>query len=193
MSSVASTLGMRLGYTIAPYNATNPVVPTDKEFIEIPQVTDMPALSATRDTIETTPYSAEKQKEYIFGLSDSGGALEFTVNGTKEIFSMWNDDIPLSWVKKNYSKATKEDSVMYRYKHKEESEALWLVVIIRDLDLAWYQPVTPDNIGFPDTDVNAAFQPTLPVTPAGQGSYNEKPETLISYAEYLDEAHPSEP
>lgn len=192
MNQVASTLGMRMGYTVAPYDENNIVYPTDKQFIEIPQVTDMPALSQTRDTIETTPYSATKQKEYIFGLSDTGGALEFTVNGKPEVFALWNDDLPQSWLTKKFGADAKiEYSVMHKYKNLTGNDAIWIMVTIPELDIAWYQPIIPDNIGFPDTDVNAAFQPALPMTPAGQGAYNEIAEDMISYQEYIKTASSS--
>lgn len=157
MSIALSSLGVRVYYGVAD-DVKDPTDTTlEGEFIEIPEVKNIPSLSPAPDTIETTPLANTEYKTYINGLKDLGGALEFTVNLTQDLIDMWNG-----------KSAADTNSVMYKFEHLEAGKAMWLKVVHPKLNNYVAFTFEPAKLGLPEISVNTVLEGTLSITPTGE-------------------------
>lgn len=83
-----STAGIKLYYGSAVVTLGVAAVPAS--WVEIPNITSTPAMSATPAKLETTDLSELVQKTYINGLQDLGGSFEFAANMTPELVDAIN-------------------------------------------------------------------------------------------------------
>jgi hypothetical protein len=79
-----STAGIKLYYG----DSNAGVIPSS--WTEIPDITGVPAMSATPAKIETTTLAETLQKTYIEGLQDLGGSFEFPANMTPALVAAVN-------------------------------------------------------------------------------------------------------
>lgn len=87
MSVALSSIGIKTYYTVAPLSKT----PVDaKEWIQVPEIKNIPSFNISPETIEVTSLEDEKYTRYVPGLRDLGGALEYTANITQELLDLWN-------------------------------------------------------------------------------------------------------
>lgn len=161
MSIAIGSMGARVYYT----EAVEAVIPTgEQNWIEIPEIKNIPSLSPAPDTLETTPLSNTGYKTYINGLRDLGGALEFTVNLTQTLIDIWNGKtIPDG------------SSVMEKFNALPKGNCLWLVVVHPGLDQSVYFPFEPAKLGLPEMSVNSVLEATLAITPIGEVEWGAEP------------------
>lgn len=94
MSLALTSIGVTTYYTIGKLTKDAEgkyvEVPTDKKFIQIPDVREIPDMSPDPDTIEVTSLEDTEYKRYRPALRDLGGVLSYTTNLTQEIIDEWN-------------------------------------------------------------------------------------------------------
>ena len=78
-----STAGIKLYYGES--TVTNGVPAMPAAWTEIPDITGVPAMSASPEKLETTSLAELQYKTYITGLQDLGGSFEFPANMTPEL------------------------------------------------------------------------------------------------------------
>ena len=83
-----STAGIKVYYGTSLVTNGVPAIPAT--WTEIPDITSVPAMSASPEKLETTTLAETIQKTYINGLQDLGGAFEFGANMTPELVAAVN-------------------------------------------------------------------------------------------------------
>lgn len=83
-----STAGIKVKFGEA--TLTNGVWSPPLTWTEIPDITSAPALGSEPEKLETTTLAETKQKTYINGLMDLGGAFEFEANLTPELLAVYD-------------------------------------------------------------------------------------------------------
>lgn len=78
-----TTAGIKLYYGESTVTSGVPAIPT--EWTEIPDITGVPAMASSPESIETTTLAETQYKTYISGLQDLGGSFEFPANMTPEL------------------------------------------------------------------------------------------------------------
>ena len=85
MANAISTAGMLVKYAVESTAGTRPT----SGFTTIPGCKAIPAIFNEPNTLDSTPLSATKNKTYIAGLNDSGGAIAVTVNDYAAFRTAW--------------------------------------------------------------------------------------------------------
>lgn len=80
-----STAGIKVYYGESTVTEGVPAIPSS--WTEIPDITSIPSMGAAPAKIDTTTIAQTKQKTYVDGLQDLGGAFEFGANFTPELIS----------------------------------------------------------------------------------------------------------
>lgn len=132
-----STNGIRFYYAPETTAGTQPTT----GWVEIPDLTALPAIGSTPDTLEVTPLSETEYKRYIRGLKDTGVA-QVTANMTEEFLSAW-------------------DTLQEAYDTAETAKkAIWFVVVHPNLSKSFAFTGEPDDIPLPETTSNQPWQPS---------------------------------
>lgn len=157
MSQRVSTAGMYLAYCVETTAGTRPT----SNFIKIPEVKSMPSLNPAPNGIDVTPLSEEEALQYINGLKDFGGSLDFTANNTDDVYTAWTTLISAYTTAQASSKAT------------------WFCIYHPKLTKAAFFKGEPAPYGWNGAEVNAAYDTTLYIAPQSSPIYENKP-TFVS-------------
>lgn len=153
MSQRVSTAGMNLSYCVESTAGTRPAT----AFTKIPEVKSMPSLNPAPNGIDVTPLSEEETIQYINGLKDFGGALEFTANNTDELSTVWT-------------------ALIAAYEAGQaDNKATWFCITHPKLSKAAYFKGEPAPYGWNGAEVNAAYDTTLYIAPLSAPVYEAAP------------------
>ena len=81
MGVALNTAGVTVGYAVEASAGNRPTT----NYIEIPDIKEVPEMNPEPETLETTVLKETEYKTYIEGLKDLGGALSFLANYTEEL------------------------------------------------------------------------------------------------------------
>lgn len=151
-----STAGIKFYYAVEDTAGTRPT--TMSSYTEIPEVTEMPEVSSTPETYDATPLSQTKNRVYVDGLIDPGGALSFSANFSQTELTLWNTTIVGAY---NTAAAS--------------GKAMWFCAVIPGFDDAFYMQGKPSKLGLPNITVGSVLTTTLPITPTGDMDWYAKP------------------
>lgn len=157
MSQRVSTAGMYLSYCVETTTGDRPT----SNFIKIPEVKSMPSLNPAPNSIDVTPLSEEEALQYINGLKDFGGSLEFTANNTDDVYTAWTTLISSYTTGQASNKNT------------------WFCIYHPKLTKAAFFKGEPAPYGWNGAEVNAAYETTLYIAPQSSPIYEAKP-TFVS-------------
>ena len=157
MSQRVSTAGLILSYCVETTSGTRP----STGFTKIPEVKSMPSLNPAPNGIDVTPLSEEVAIQYINGLKDFGGSLEFNANNTDDLYTAWAALISAYTTGQSSSKAT------------------WFCISHPKLTKAAYFTGEPAPYGWNGAEVNAAYDTTLYIAPQSSPVYEAAP-TFVS-------------
>ena len=155
MSQRVSTAGLILSYCVETTAGTRP----STNFTKIPEVKSMPSLNPAPNGIDVTPLSEEEMVQYIAGLKDLGGVLEFNANNTDDLFTAWGNLITAYDAGQALSPA----------------KATWFCISHPKLTKAAYFKGEPAPYGWNGAEVNAAYDTTLYIAPQSAPDYQSKP------------------
>lgn len=148
-----STLGVQFGYAVEATIGTRPT--SDFKFIS--EVTSIPSLNPTPESLDCTTLAETEYKVYIDGLKDIGGALTIGANLTQSLLEKW-------------------DTLMAEYKTaKIAGKRVWWAVVVPGLDKAVMFAGNPAAQGLPAIEVNGVLQTEIFVTPTNAPGWYDKP------------------
>lgn len=143
MGIAISTAGVTFGYAVEETKGTRP----EGNFVEIPDIKEIPEMNPEPETLETTTLKETEFKTYIGGLKDLGGALSFLANFTTELETAW------------------ETLVLDYVAAIAEGKAVWFKIAHPDLAKAVYFTGQPSAMGLPAMSVNSVLETNLYITP----------------------------
>ena len=146
MANAVSTAGMLVKYCVESTAGTRPT----SGFTAIPGCKAIPAVFNNPNTLDSTPLSATKNKTYIEGLSDSGGAIAITVNDYDAFRTSWDTCVSA------YAGLTGGKSMWFEFAYPSGST----------LD-SFYFPGKPLELGFGGADVDSVLENTANILPQG--------------------------
>ena len=84
-----SSAGIKLFYTTGALGGTSsaPTLPQTPAWVEIPDVTSIPALGGEPNMLDVTTLAETEQKRYIAGLKDGGGSMAYNVLMTQAMLT----------------------------------------------------------------------------------------------------------
>ena len=89
-----SSAGIKLYYTAgAEKSGSTYSLPSSPSWVEIPDITSIPALSGDPNMLDTTVLAETQQKTYIAGLKDNGGSMSYNAWLTKELIEAAEDAV----------------------------------------------------------------------------------------------------
>lgn len=147
MANAVSSAGMNLKYAAEATAGTRPTT----GFTTIPGVKAVPAIFNDPNMLDSTPLSATKNKTYIRGLDDSGGAIQCTVNDYEAFRDAWETCVAA------YATAAAAD------------KGFWFEVSYpagSGLD-SFYLPGEPLSLGFGGAEVDSVLENNLNISPTG--------------------------
>lgn len=157
MSTRVSTAGMWLAYCQETTPGTRPTT----GYTKIPEVKSMPSLNPAPNGIDVTPLSEPETIQYINGLKDFGGSLEFTANNTDDLYDDWE------MLEQAY------------YTAQAQNKATWFCIYHPKLSKAAFFKGEPAPYGWNGAEVNAAYETTLYIAPQSAPIYDDAP-TFVS-------------
>ena len=153
MSQRFSTAGMTLKYCVETTAGTRPTA----SFTEIPEVKTVPDLNPAPNGIDVTPLSETAYVQYVDGLKDVGGVLEFTANLTEDLITAWSTLISA------YNTGIAAD------------KETWFAVVHPSLTQAVYFTGKPVPLGLSGAEVGSALETTLYIAPSNAPAMYTKP------------------
>ena len=148
-----STAGITLKYCVETTAGTRP----STGYTRLHSLKSTPSLNPAPETIESTPLDATEWKEYVQGLKDLGGALEFGFNLNQNHVTEWS-------------------ALMTAYQTGiASSKATWFVIEHPSLTNAVYFKGQPSAMGIPEASVNAVWEVTEYITPLSAPAMYTKP------------------
>lgn len=138
-----STAGVQLAYA-ASTGGLNPPTTGFKVLANI--VTDFPGLTSTANTIDVTPIDEASYIRYVKGLSDTGGAVDMTLN-------LGNDEV------------TTIDAVKTAATGATEVGVLWFALIHPAMTKCFMFKAEIGALAIPAVAPNGAYQTTMSVVP----------------------------
>ncbi|MBQ1779956.1 MAG: hypothetical protein II001_00800 [Bacteroidales bacterium] len=89
-----SSAGIRLFYCSgAEKSGSTWSLPTTPSWVEIPDITSIPAISGDPNMLDTTVLAETQQKTYIAGLKDNGGSMSYNAWLTTELIAAAEDAV----------------------------------------------------------------------------------------------------
>jgi hypothetical protein len=143
------TAGVQLYYGIETVTTERPGA-----WVAIPNVTELPELGASPDTLETTSLDNLTYKTYIPGLLDTGGVLSITVNDTAAFRTLYGTMMSAQ----SGGEAT--------------SMSLWFKIFVPspiNRNLAFRAKLSP--LGFSGASVNGVLQAKINIVPTGEPTW----------------------
>ena len=153
MPNAVSTAGMLVKYCVEGTAGTRPT----SGYTTIPGCKAIPAVFDSPNTLDSTPLSATKNKTYIEGLSDSGGAIAITVNDYDAFRTAWETCITA------YSGLTGGKGMWFEIAYPASSS----------LD-SFYFPGKPLPLGFGGADVDSVLENSANILPQGDYTFATK-------------------
>lgn len=147
MANAVSTAGMKLKYCVETAAGTRPTI----NYTEIPGIKVLPGLGDSPNMLDSTSLNATKNKTYIRGLDDTGGAYAITINDYKAFRTAWETCVS--------AYATAQSS----------NKGMWFEICEpagSELD-SFYFPGEPLALGFGGADVDSVLENTLNIAPQG--------------------------
>lgn len=147
MALELSTAGVSVKWAVESTAGTRPTT----GYVVIPGVKSIPEFGTDQNTLETTTLAELKNKTYIPGLRDSGGAIGLTVNDYATFRDAWETMLAA------YATA------------KAAGKGLWVEYAYptgSGLDSFFY-PAEPTEIGFGGADVDEVLENVASFIPAG--------------------------
>ena len=154
MSQRLSTAGMTLSYAVEATSGTRPTT----GYTLIPEVKATPSTNPQPNSIDVTPLSETEFLQYIAGLKDLGGVMQFTANLTADVLTAWNDTLLSAY-------ATGQES----------SKDTWFCISHPKLTKAVFFKGEPVACGFNEAAVNAALETTLYIAPQSAPEFQNAP------------------
>lgn len=147
MANAVSTAGMIVKYAASLSGTTRPTV----NYTTIPGVKAIPSLWNDPNMLDSTPLSATKNKTYIEGLGDNGGAIALTVNDESAFRTAW-------------------ESCLSAYETAEAAnKGFWFEICYQsgsNLD-SFYFPGKPLPLGFGGAEVDSVLENNANIAPQG--------------------------
>lgn len=153
MPNAVSTAGMKLKYCVEETAGTRPTV----NYTEIPGIKVLPGMGDSPNMLDSTPLTATKNKTYIRGLDDTGGAYGVTINDYKAFRDAWSTCMS--------AYATAQAG--------SPAKGMWFEICAplgSDLD-SLYFPGEPLAMGFGGAEVDAVLENTLNIAPQGDYTF----------------------
>lgn len=152
MAIYLSTLGVDIGYGVETTAGTKPTV-----FTLIEGSKTIPDFNQEPESIEVTPLSETKYRQYVPGLSDPGGALAFGFNLSQELIDIWDGVIVPA-----YETAASGGLRM------------WFEIVVPGLDDGFFFVGEPSSLGLPAMGVSEALETDVYITPVEVIGYDTK-------------------
>lgn len=146
MANAVSTAGILFKYAVEANAGTRP----NTSYTTIPGCKAIPALFNDPNMLDSTPLSAKKNKTYIEGLGDSGGAIAITVNDHKAFRDAWANCVGA-------------------YANLTTGLGMWFEIaypVGSGLD-SFYFPGKPLDLGFGGADVDSVLENNANIVPVG--------------------------
>ena len=113
----------------------------------VPSITSTPEMNPTPETIDVTDLSQTEYKQYVKGLKDLGGAIQFGANLTQALIDQW-------------------DKIVSAFETaKAAGKRIWFCIIHPDLKKSVAFAAEPSSQGLPAIEVNGALTTNVSVTP----------------------------
>lgn len=145
-ANAVSTAGILFKYAVEVNAGTRP----NTSYTTIPGCKAIPALFNDPNMLDSTPLSAKKNKTYIEGLGDSGGAIAITVNDHKAFRDAWTNCVGA-------------------YANLTTGLGMWFEIaypVGSGLD-SFYFPGKPLDLGFGGADVDSVLENNANIVPVG--------------------------
>lgn len=150
MANAVSTAGMLVKYVVETNAGTRPT----SGYTTIPGCKAIPSIFNDPNTLDSTPLSATKNKTYIEGLSDSGGAISITVNDYAAFRTAWTTCVSA------YAGLTGGKQMWFEIAYPSGST----------LD-SFYFPGKPLDLGFGGADVDSVLENNANILPVGDYTF----------------------
>lgn len=161
MGIALSTAGIEVGY------GTGTLTTKPTSLKELPDVKSTPDFNPEPNGLDCTTLKEKVAKQYVDGLRDYGSTIQFTVNLTKELLSVWD-----AWCEDVKTKQKTDDTACG-----------WIQIKHPSLDKAVVVPVSPVPLGLPPAEVDNIYEGTLFVTPLAGAQWAEPIEISSSTGE----------
>lgn len=152
-----STLGVRVAWATETEVGKMPT--TGWEYL--PSITSTPEMNPSPETIDVTDLAQTEYKQYVQGLKDLGGAIQFGANLTQLLIDIWDDKVMTAF-----------------QTAKSAGKRLWICIIHPDLTKAMAFAFEPSSQGLPAIEVNGALTTNVNVTPQNQPRWVTKPTSI---------------
>lgn len=146
MANAVSTAGMLVKYAVETTAGTRPT----SGYTVIPGVKAIPELWNEPNMLDSTPLSATKNKTYIEGLGDNGGAIALTVNDEELFRAAW-------------------DTCVSAFEGLTGGKQMWFEIAYQDgsnLE-SFYFPGQPLALGFGGAEVDSVLENNANIAPQG--------------------------
>lgn len=146
MANAVSTAGMLVKYAVETTAGTRPA----SGYTVIPGVKAIPELWNEPNMLDSTPLSATKNKTYIEGLGDNGGAIALTVNDEELFRTAW-------------------ETCVSAFAGLTGGKQMWFEIAYQDgsnLD-SFYFPGQPLALGFGGAEVDSVLENNANIAPQG--------------------------
>ena len=150
MANAISTAGMLVKYCVEGTAGTRPT----SGYTTIPGCKAIPAMFDSPNTLDSTPLSATKNKTYIEGLADSGGAAGITVNDYDAFRTAWTTCVSA------YNGLTGGKGMWFEFAYPAGTTMQ-----------SFYFPGKPLELGFGGADVDSVLENTANILPVGDYTF----------------------
>jgi len=147
-----STAGITVNYAFETTAGTRPEV----DYVEIPDIQSIPDFDPPPNNIDVTTLAELEWMQYIGGLKDTGGSISFGALNTNLFQEKWAEMVD------DYETA------------KAAGLQMWIMILIPDLDKAFYFAGEPAGLGLAAAAVNAALTCNGNITPTRVAGYAAK-------------------
>lgn len=149
MANAISSAGLLVKYAVESTAGTRPT----SGFTAIPGCKAVPAIFNEPNTLDSTPLAATKNKTYIPGLNDSGGAIAITVNDYSEFRTAWT-------------------TCVSAYAGLTGGKKMWFELAYPDTTMdSFYFPGEPLALGFGGAEVDSVMENNANILPQGDYAF----------------------
>ena len=153
-----STAGVKVYYAVESSSGVQPTAMS--AYTEVAEITAIPGVNETPNTLDATPLSQTTTHVYVDGLRDPGGAIALTANFSQALLTAWNTTIRGAYTTGQASNLN-----------------MWFCIVIPGFTQSFYMQGEPDLIGLPAADVDSVYTCQLPIIPTGDMYWAAKPTT----------------
>lgn len=145
-----STAGIMVAYGIETVSGTKPAA-----FTNIPNPKSIPDFNPETGTYDVTSLNDTEWKRYINGLKDVGGTLAITFGMSQVLLDLWEKI------------CTEYETAIVANKR------MWIEFYHPSLDKGFFFTCSPARMGWAASDVDAAWDTSVSVTPTGEIGWAE--------------------